>query len=184
VIRPAARRPNAEARPLPRLPLFVTFDATQAGRLTELWGMITKILTTEKQLVADFITDIWNERRFDLLEQYLHPAFIDHSLPPGFSPDAGGTEQWIRLTGQSFEHRTLIDEQVTEPGISILKIRMQLKHIGEWRGIAPTGMEIEAVGYRCFRLAEGRIIGHWALIDGNAIENQLKDAAQGCKVQE
>lgn len=145
--------------------------------------MTTNTLTTHRQLVADFITEIWNERRFDRLQQYLHPSFTDHSLPPGFSPDARGTEQWIRITSQSFDHRTLIDEQVTEPGRSILKILMELRHIGEWRGIAPTGLEITAVGYRCFRLAEGCIIAHWALIDGNAIENQLKGAAQGCKVQ-
>jgi predicted SnoaL-like aldol condensation-catalyzing enzyme len=159
----------------------VTFDAGRTGRLTELWGMTTDTLTTHRQLVVDFITDIWNERRFDRLEHYLHPAFTDHSLPPGFSPDARGTGQWIRLTGQSFEHRTVIDEQVTEPGKSILKVRMELRHIGEWRGIAPSGLEIQAVGYRCFRLEEGRIIGHWALIDGNAIENQLRGTAQGCK---
>ena len=145
--------------------------------------MTTNTPTIDRQLVAGFITDIWNEHRFDRLENYLHPAFTDHSLPPGFSPDARGTEQWIRLTGQSFEHRTLIDEQVTESGISILKIRMQIRHIGEWRGIAPTGLEIQAVGYRCFRLEEGHIIAHWALIDGNAIENQLRETAQGCKVQ-
>ena len=145
--------------------------------------MTTNTLTTDRQLVADFITEIWNERRFDRLEQYLHPSFTDHSLPPGFSPDIRGTEQWIRITSQSFDHRTLIDELVTEPGRSILKIRMELRHIGEWRGIAPTGLEITAVGYRCFRLAEGRIIAHWALIDGNAIENQLRSTAQGCKMQ-
>jgi hypothetical protein len=162
---------------------FVTFDASQARCFTELRDMTTNTPTADAQLVADYIADIWNERRFHRLMHYLHPTFADHSLPPGLSPDARGTEQWIRLTGQSFEHRTLIDEQVTEPGISILKIRMRLKHIGEWRGIAPTGAEIEAVGYRCFRLAEGYIIGHWALLDGNAIENQLRGATQGCKMQ-
>lgn len=146
--------------------------------------MITNTLTSDRQLVADFINDIWNERHFDRLQRYLHPAFTDHSLPPVFPPDARGTEQWIRLTGQSFEHRTFIDEQVTEPGISILKIRMELRHVGEWRGITPTGLEISAVGYRCFRLAEGLMIAHWALIDGNAIENQLRGGAPGCKVQE
>ena len=145
---------------------------------------MTTSFNATQQLVAGFIRDIWNERRFDRLEQYLHPAFTDHSLPPALAPDVQGLEQWVRLTGQSFEHRTMIDEQVTEPGKSILKIRMDLRHIGEWRGIAATGREIMAVGYRCFLVEEGRIIEHWALIDGNAIENQLRETAQGCKVQE
>lgn len=144
---------------------------------------MTTTLDSTRQLVAGFIRDLWNERRFELLQQYLHPAFTDHSLPPSLPPDSRGLEQWVRLTGQSFEHLTIIDEQVTEPGKSILKIHMQLRHIGEWRGIAATGREITAVGYRCFRLEEGRIIEHWALIDGNALENQLRETAQGCKVQ-
>ncbi|HEV2481859.1 MAG TPA: ester cyclase [Puia sp.] len=144
---------------------------------------MTTTYTATQELVAGYIRDIWNERRFDRLEQYLHPAFSDHSLPPGLPPDIHGLEQWIRLTGQSFEHHTIIDEQVTEPGKSILKIRMQLRHIGEWRGITATGREVTAVGYRCFRVEEGRIIEHWALIDGNAIENQLRETAQGCKVR-
>jgi predicted ester cyclase len=73
-----------------------------------------------------------------------------------------------------FEHHTIIDEQVTEPGKSILKVRMQLRHIGEWRGIPATGQEAAAVGYRCFHFEEGRIIEYWALIDGNDVENQLR----------
>lgn len=38
--------------------------------------------------------------------------------------------------------------------------------------------------YRYYRLQDNKIIEHWALIDGNAIENQLKDAAKGCNIQE
>ena len=140
--------------------------------------------STDRQIIASFIEDIWNQRLFHLLEHFIHPAFIDHSLPPSLPPDVHGLEKWIRLTGQSFDHRTVIDEQVTEPGKAILKIRLFLKHIGAWRELPPTGMEVEAVGYRCFRLESGRIIAHWALIDGNAIENQLKAGASGCKVQQ
>lgn len=157
---------------------------TQAGPATlpTFVGMESTYTATQ-HLVAGFIRDIWNERRFDRLLHYLHPAFIDHSLPPALPPGVSGLEQWIRLTGQSFEHQTSIEEQVTEPGKSILKIRMELRHIGEWRGIAATFHEVTAVGYRCFRVEDGRIIEHWALIDGNAIENQLRETEQGCKVQ-
>jgi hypothetical protein len=160
---------------------FVTFAASRGLAAAELCGMTT--YSSTQTLVAGYIRDIWNERRFDRLPQYLHPAFTDHSLPPTLPPDVHGLEQWITLTGQSFEHHTVLEEQVTEPGKSILKIRMELRHIGQWRGIAVTGREVTAVGYRCFREEEGRIIEHWALIDGNAIENQLRETEQGCKVQ-
>lgn len=135
-------------------------------------------------LIIDFIETIWNENKFDQLDNFLHPDFIDHSLPPNFPANAAGLKSWVIGTGQAFEHRTVIEEQVTENNKSIIKIRMLLKHIGSWRDIAPTGLEISTVGYRNFKIQDGKIIEHWALIDGNSIENQLKSNAHGCKMQE
>lgn len=136
------------------------------------------------QLVANFIEQVWNQRDFSELTTFLHPDFIDHGLPHPLPANAEGTKRWIELTGMSFEHKTVIDSQVTEGDKSLIKIRMLLRHIGAWRDIAPTGLEVKAVGYRQFRLQDSRIIEHWALIDGQAIENQLRDAAQGCKAAE
>lgn len=51
-------------------------------------------------------------------------------------------------------------------------------------GFPATGADISTVGYRYFRVADNKIIEHWALIDGNSIENQLKGSAHGCKIQQ
>ncbi|MBO9701826.1 MAG: ester cyclase [Sporocytophaga sp.] len=135
-------------------------------------------------LVQDFINQIWNNRAFDQLGNFLHNDFKDYSLPPLFSTDIEGTKKWIINTGVSFEHFTVIEDQVTEGDKSIVKIRMNLKHIGAWRNIEPTGMDLFTIGYRFFKIKDGKIIEHWALIDGQAIENQLKDASHGCKIAE
>jgi hypothetical protein len=135
-------------------------------------------------LVQQFIGRIWNNNAFDELDAFLHPDFKDHSLPPLFSPDRDGLKNWIVSTGISFEHRTFIEEQVTEGDKCITKIRMDLKHIGVWRDLEPTGKNVHAIGYRYFKLKEGKIIDHWALIDGMALENQIKDTALGCKAAE
>lgn len=37
-----------------------------------------------------------------------------------------------------------------------------------------SGKELQIVGYRHFKLKDDKIIGHWRLIDGESIENQLK----------
>jgi predicted ester cyclase len=144
--------------------------------------MITKNNT--QGLVARFIDEIWNQRQFDKLESFIHPGFTDHSLPAPLPATREGLKEWVLATGQSFDHVTIIEEQVTENDKSMIKIRLMLKHIGVWRGIAPTGAEISVVGYRYFRVADDLIIEHWALIDGNAIENQLRAGNHGCKMQE
>lgn len=135
-------------------------------------------------LVRDFIDQIWNNRAFENLDSYLHSDFNDYSLPPLFSPDKEGLKKWITDTSSSFEHNTIIDDQVTEGDKSIIKIRIYLRHIGFWRNLAPTAIQLSTVGYRLFKIDQGKIREHWALIDGQAIEKQLTEAVHGCKVAE
>jgi predicted SnoaL-like aldol condensation-catalyzing enzyme len=137
-----------------------------------------------KSIVTNFIEEIWNQNQFEKIDNYLSADFIDHSLPPAFPANRDGMELWISGTGKSFEHKTIIDEIVCEGNKVMFKMRMQLKHIGVWRGIEPTYFEISTVGYRYYKLAKGKIIEHWSLLDGNSIENQLKETHRGCKIQE
>ncbi len=134
------------------------------------------------KLTTDFIDQIWNNRAFEKLDLFLHPDFRDYSLPSTLSSDQEGVKSWIISTGISFEHHTVIEEQVTEGEKSIIKIRMNLKHIGIWRDIETTGTELQTNGYRYFRFKDEKIIEHWALIDGQAIENQLKKVSHGCDI--
>ncbi len=65
-------------------------------------------------LVTNSIDIIWNKRRFSELGDFIHPAFVDHSLPPALPANVEGLKLWITGTGTSFEHKTLIEEHVSE----------------------------------------------------------------------
>lgn len=135
-------------------------------------------------LVADFMESIWNANRLEMLDNYLHPEFIDHSLPAPFPANQEGLKRWVTATSQAFEHQTVIEEQVAEGNTCLIKFRMKVRQIGIWRDIEPVGAEASVVGYRCFKVTDGKISGHWALLDGNSLENQLRSSAHGCKIQE
>lgn len=137
-----------------------------------------------KILTNSFIQEIWNEEKMEKIGTYLHCDYVDHSLPASFPRNAEGLLHWIKATSLSFEHNTTVEAQVTEDDQTMLKIKMNLKHMGKWRDIEPTGASVSVVGYRYYRISDEKIIEHWALIDGNAIENQLRDAVKGCKIQE
>lgn len=137
-----------------------------------------------KTIITNFIEDIWNKNQFDKIGQYISPNFIDHSLPPNLPADKEGMKRWIIGTGKSFEHTTIIEDMVCENNKVMLKFKMHMKHIGAWRGIEPTCYEVSTVGYRYYQLTNGKITEHWALLDGNSIENQLRHAATGCKIQQ
>lgn len=140
--------------------------------------------TTNKSIVTNFIEEIWNSNQFEKIDNYISADFIDHSLPPNLPANKDGMKLWIIGTGKSFEHKTIIDDIICEDNKVMLKMRMQMKHIGIWRDIEPTHFEITTIGYRYYKLDNGKIIEHWALIDGNSIENQLKEASKGCKIQQ
>lgn len=140
--------------------------------------------TSNKTVVTNFINDIWNQNQFEKIDNYVSANFTDHSLPQNLPAGKEGTKLWITNTGKSFQHTTIIDEMISEDDTVMLKIRMQLKHVGPWREIEPTHIEVETVGYRLFKLNNGKIIAHWALIDGNTIENALRNTTSGCKVKQ
>ena len=137
-----------------------------------------------KLIVLNFIEEIWNQNHFDKIDNYISADFIDHSLPLTLPADKEGMKLWIIATGNSFKHKTIIEDILGEGDRVMLKIRMQLKHIGVWRAIEPTHFDISTVGYRYYKLKDEKIVEHWSLIDGNSIENQLKEARHGCKIQE
>jgi len=133
-------------------------------------------------VITAFIDRIWNHGAFDELDGFLHPEYKDYSLISSLSPDRNGLESWIKATGLSFEHLTLIEDYVSEDDKIMLRIKMKLKHVGNWRDIPATGTELETIGYRHFRLKDGLILEHWALLDGQHIENELKNSQHGCGI--
>lgn len=134
-----------------------------------------------QSLISNFIEQIWNNRNFEKLDDFIHPDYKDNSLPNTFSANKEGLKNWILATSSSFNHKTIIEDDVSEGDKIIIKIEMIMKHTGTWRDIESTGLEVTIQGYRFYKLKNSKIIESWALIDGQAIESQLKGAIYGCE---
>lgn len=126
-----------------------------------------------KNIVRRYIEEVWNKQNLGVIEEFLAENYIDHSLPSEFK-GREGVKQWVRAVSGSFDEQTIIEDQVTEGDKSILRLTMRLTHCGEWRGIPATGKQVEIKGYRTYRLEEGKIVEHWALIDGDSLERALQ----------
>lgn len=146
-------------------------------------GYAAHLCCMNKTIVTNYVAHIWNQQQFQRIGEFLHASFTDHSLPAALPTGKEGVIQWIEGTSRSFDHTTFIDEMVCEGNKVMIKIRMQLTHTGTWREIPATGITIFATGYRYFELQDEKITGHWGLVDGNAIEQQLKASSHGCKIQ-
>ena len=56
------------------------------------------------------------------------------------------------------------------------------EHIGPWGGISPTLRETVVKGFRHFKVGYEKIVAHWALLDGEALQNSLTATNNACEV--
>lgn len=131
------------------------------------------MISTNKQVVTDFMNMIWNNKQYDELCKFLHPNFEDHSLPTSLPPGAEGLKLWLTGLSNSFQHSSRIDDIIADDDKVAIRMTMLLKHTGQWRGIAATGKDFGTNGFRFFRLKDGKIIEHWGLLDATAIDNNI-----------
>lgn len=140
-------------RPNARLPRFYTFDHNYI------------IQKESRNCVCGFIEDIWNKGLFEIYKNYLHPEFIDYSLPKGKQTSDDLIAYLSRLNTMT-QHHTSIESMIIENDFAILKIKISL--IGLDCGTAshldhPEPQTIS--GSRVLSLCDQRIIGHWEFFD-------------------
>lgn len=135
-----------------------------------------------KQVVEQFIEQIWNKQKMDVLDSLVHKDYRDHSFLPSVPPNREGLVMWIRNTSAAFNHHTSIEDIVAEGDQVAIRVLFSATHIGTWRGIAASGKTATVKGFRFFRLKDGKIIEHHALIDGEALQSQLTEVYAGCQV--
>ncbi|RKD17999.1 hypothetical protein BCY91_16275 [Pelobium manganitolerans] len=135
-----------------------------------------------QDLIINFINDFWNKQSFANATIYLCDDYRDFSLPKSLGNDVKATIKWIEMTSEAFSHFTHIEDVLADKNRAMVKVKLQLRHIGLWRGIESTGTSLTVNGFRYFKINDGKIAEHWGLIDGNAIEAQLTAIQNGCAV--
>jgi steroid delta-isomerase-like uncharacterized protein len=74
----------------------------------------------------------------------------------------------------SFPDLTItIEDLIAEGDKVVTRLTARGTHQGTFRGIAPTGRVVSWTGIRIFRIAEGKIVEHWANWDDLSLLQQL-----------
>lgn len=118
--------------------------------------------------------EIWTQGRLDVVDELYAPDFIGHH--PG-APDWVGPESVklvVRLTREAFPDFTETVEDVVASGDRVVtRFTSTGTHLGELRGLAPTGRRMAMAEMAIFRVARGRIVEKWGMIDGLGMARQL-----------
>lgn len=108
-------------------------------------------------------------------EQHIAPEFVRHD--PNLDFEVHGPTG-VRKLGEMM-HAGLseigfdIGDVVGEGEKVLVRLKMRGKHTGPFMGVAPTGNWINIDVMDFFRVTEGRLVEHWALMDNLSLLQQL-----------
>lgn len=121
-----------------------------------------------------YVEEVGNEGNFELVDE-IFDRYLAHQSDG--STLERGPEDVKRFMGEfkgAFpDFHTTIEDQVAEGDKVVTRWRARGTHEGEFRGIAPTGNEIEITGIGIFRFSGGKVVESWDNFDQLGMMRQL-----------
>jgi steroid delta-isomerase-like uncharacterized protein len=134
------------------------------------------LVSTEenKAVFRRYVEEVGNEGNLGLADE-IFDRYLAHQ--PDGSVLERGPEDVKRFMGEfrsAFpDFHTTIEDQIAEGDKVVTRWRMRGTHEGEFRGIAPTGKELDITGIGIFRFSEGKVVESWDNFDQLGMMQQL-----------
>ncbi|HET9590348.1 MAG TPA: ester cyclase [Anaerolineales bacterium] len=132
-----------------------------------------------KAIVRRFIEELWNQRNLDLAGELFAAGCVTHQLRSGMElvpaprgPDAMKEHVAEWLAGFP-DLRFTIEQMVAEGDQVVTRTVMQGTHRGVWLGIPPTKKQVSLRMITIHRIAGGKIVEDWVLLESLGFFQQL-----------
>jgi steroid delta-isomerase-like uncharacterized protein len=123
-----------------------------------------------KQLVQRFLADVWHAGNLELAHDLIHP---DYGISDDLRGPTGVIEN-IRIYRSAFpDLQWHIEQIVAEDDWVAVRLILTGTHLGEFRGIPPTGKSIAMHEMVFWRIVEGKLHTLRAQADGLGLRIQL-----------
>jgi steroid delta-isomerase-like uncharacterized protein len=115
----------------------------------------------------------------DALDTLVSDVYLDHNPPlPDLPPGREGVRQAILILLSAFPDVThTIHDQLAEGDKVMTRLTARATFRGEIFGVQPTGKAIEVSGIAVHRVADGKLVEHWAHMDMAGFMRQIGESA-------
>jgi predicted ester cyclase len=117
-----------------------------------------------KRLVRDYIENAINKRRPDVAGDYFAADYVEHNprLPRGLA----GKKQFIASLIAGFsDYHGEIEQVLAEGDMVVTRTRWTGSQDGTFLGRPATGNKLDFATADFYRIANGRIVEHWDVVD-------------------
>ena len=128
-----------------------------------------------KALVRRLVEEVINQGNVSVVDELLIPDFVEHEeLPPGIPPGREAPKALFTMLRSAFpDIKATIEHLIAEGDEVVLHVTWTGTHLGEFMGIPPTGKSISINVIDIMRIAEGKFVEHWGVMDSMAMMQQL-----------
>ena len=130
-----------------------------------------------KAVIRRLVKELWNEGNAAVFDEVFAPNFVDHTAPPGSSPDREGLKQLVTVFGAAFSNTsTTVDQLIAEGDKVAWRWTFRGTHTGPFMGIPATGKVITLTGITIDRVVGDQIVERWNQADFAGMMQQLSVA--------
>lgn len=119
-----------------------------------------------KKVCHRFFQELHNNQNLEIIDALVDPNVISHDPFPGQAPGADGLKNTMRMFREAFPDLHIeISDMMAEDDRVMTRLRVSGTHRGVFLEAAPTYNAVTYDEIIVMRLANGKIVEHWAVAD-------------------
>jgi steroid delta-isomerase-like uncharacterized protein len=127
-----------------------------------------------KVIMRRIIEEGSNQGNLEVFDELAAPDLINHSAPPGIPPTREGWKQLTTMFRAAFPDLYLhIEDEIAEGDRIVTRFTAHGTHQGDLMGIPPTDKQVTVSGVNIARIAGGKIMERWEIVDMMSMMVQL-----------
>ncbi len=128
-----------------------------------------------KALASRLVEEILNRRNMSLIDELFSPDFVEHEeLPPGVPPGRDAPRAMFGMLFSAFpDFKATLEQLIADDDTVVLHMTWTGTQDGEFMGVPPTGKRISIGVIDIIRIAGGKYVEHWGLMDSAKMMQQL-----------
>jgi steroid delta-isomerase-like uncharacterized protein len=131
--------------------------------------------TEENKAIVRRYQEAYNTNNLEALDAIVAVDLISHDLAPGLPQGlASGNLVHQRAVAAMPDYQVVIEDLLAEEDKVVARITISGTHTGaDFLGLSASGRHISVPGISIFRIANGKIVEHWAESDTLGLLQQL-----------
>lgn len=131
------------------------------------------MISSIKKIATEYADNIWNKKKIDAIEKFMHKDIVIHSLLGdfhGLKAMKDVVQAWLKGFPDLHVENDII---VAENDIVSIQWRATGTHQGEFKGKQPYGKKVSYSGVTLYRIKNDKIVEYWAYLDMQHLLNQI-----------